>query len=75
MNINNGSYTKLISFCDSKRYKSISCSPDGLKLIGERIDSYLKKDLNGNPTGQIIEKSSIYLIDLQTLKETKINLE
>jgi len=75
LNVSNGSYTKLISFCDSKRYKSISCSSDGKKLIGERIDSYLVKDEEGNPTGQIMENSSIYIIDLETLKETKINLE
>lgn len=74
LNVNNGTYTKLISFCDSKRYKSISCSSDGKKLIGERIDSYLVKDGDGNPTGQIMEKSHIYIIDLETLKETKINL-
>lgn len=75
LNVNNGSYTKLISFCDSKRYKSISCSSDGKKLIGERIDSFLVKDEEGNPTGQIMENSSIYIIDLETLKETKITLE
>jgi len=75
LNINNGSYTKLIEFCDSKRYKSISCSSDGKKLIGERVDSYLVKDGEGNPTGQIMENSSIYIIDLETLQETKINLE
>ena len=62
-------------FCDSKRYTKISCSPDGTRLIGERIDSYLEKNSNGSPTGKIIENSNIYLIDLQTLKETKINLE
>lgn len=75
LNVTNGSYTKLISFCDSKRYKNISCSSDGKKLIAERIDSYLVKDVEGNLTGQIMENSSIYIIDLETLKETKINLE
>lgn len=75
LNISNGSFTKLIPFCYSKRYKSISCSSDGKRLIGERIDSYLVKDGDGNPTGQIMENSSIYIIDLETLKETKINLE
>jgi hypothetical protein len=75
LNIKNGNYFKLISFCDSKRYKCISCSSDGSKLIGERITSYVVKDSKGKPTGQIIENSCIYLIDLQTLKETKINLD
>ncbi|MBL1278940.1 MAG: hypothetical protein COA33_001610 [Fluviicola sp.] len=75
LNISTSNYTKLMSFCDSKRYTKISCSPDGTGLIGERIDSYLEKNSNGNPTGKIIENSNIYIIDLQTLKETKINLE
>tara|TARA_R110002072_G_scaffold298981_1_gene473758 strand:- start:10082 stop:11104 length:1023 start_codon:yes stop_codon:yes gene_type:complete len=75
LDINTGNYTKLMVFCDSKRYTKISCSPDGTRLIGERIDSYLEKNSNGSPTGKIIENSNIYLIDLQTLKETKINLE
>jgi hypothetical protein len=75
IDVANGSYTKLMEFCNSKRYGDISCSSDGTKLIGERVDSYLEKNNEGNPTGKIIENSSIYLIDLQTLAETKINLE
>lgn len=75
LNTYNSNYIKLMDFCDTKRYKSISCSPDGEKLIGERVDSYLAKDNKGNPTGQIVENSSIYIIDLETLEETKINLE
>jgi hypothetical protein len=75
LNIPTGSYTKIMNFCDTKKYKSISCSPDGKKLIGERVDSYLARDSNGNPTGQIVENSSIYLIDLEIMEETKINLE
>lgn len=75
LNVLTTEYTRLLPFCNSKRYIQISVSPDGTKLIGERIDSYLAKGTGGNPTGQIIENSSIYIIDLQTLKETKINLE
>lgn len=75
LNIQTGNYTKLIEFCDTKRYKSISCSSDGKRLIAERVDSYLAKNNDGKPTGQIVENSSIYLIDLETLEETKINLE
>jgi len=75
ININSGTCTKLLDFCNSKRYQSISCSSDGKKLLGERVDSYLVKDGSGNPTGQIVENSSIYIIDLETLKETKINLD
>jgi len=75
LNVITSEYTRLFPFCDSKRYTKISTSPDGTKLIGERVDSYLDKDTDNNPTGQVIENSSIYIIDLQTLKETKINLE
>ena len=64
-----------MDFCDTKRYETISCSADGKKLIGERVDSYLVKDNEGNATGRIMENSSIYLIDLETLEETKINLD
>lgn len=73
--VNNSNVELLIPFCDTKRYESISASPDGKYLIGERIDSHLQLDDDSNPTGAIIENSSIYLIDLNTLEETKINLE
>lgn len=75
LNISSGSYTRLIDFCHSKRYNSISCSSNGTEIIGERIESYLKKNSEGNITGQIVEKSCIYVINLETLTETKINLE
>ncbi|WP_146194239.1 TolB-like translocation protein [Brumimicrobium oceani] len=73
--VNNSNVELLIPFCDTKRYESISASPDGKYLIGERVDSHLELDNDSNPTGAIIENSSIYLIDLNTLEETKINLE
>jgi len=75
INIFTKKHTLLIEYCDSKRYKTISCSSDGKKLIGERIDSYNLKDSDGNPTAEIVQNSSIYIIDLITLEETKINLE
>ncbi|MBP5982260.1 MAG: hypothetical protein KA734_00950 [Fluviicola sp.] len=75
LNINSGSFTKLINFCHSKRYNSISCSSNGTEIVGERIVSYTIKDSDGNFTGQIVENSEIFMIDLVTLKETKINLE
>lgn len=75
LNTSNGQLTLLIPFCNSKRYETISCSADGKFLIGERIDSRLELNTDGQPTGKIIEKSSIYLIDLGTLKETKIDLD
>jgi hypothetical protein len=70
-----GLYSNLMGFCDTKRYKGISCTLDGKKLVAERIDSYLVRDSNGNPTGQVVENSSIYLINFETMEVTKINLE
>jgi len=75
LSVNNSNIELLIPFCDTKRYESISASSDGKYLIGERIDSYLQLDEQSNPTGAIIQNSSIYLIDLHTLEETKIELE
>lgn len=71
----NGLITLLINHCDNKRYSIISCSKDGKKLITERVDSFLERDSDNNPTGKIIQKSSIWLIDTETLKETKIELD
>lgn len=72
---NNSSREILIPFCNSKRYESISASSNGKYLIGERVDSYLELNEQSDPTGLIIESSSIYLINLESLEETKINLE
>lgn len=74
IDVNSLNTVKLMDYC-KKRYGAISASSDGQYLIGERIDSYLEKDAEGNITGTIMERSSIYLIDLQTLEETKIDLE
>ncbi|WP_159038579.1 TolB-like translocation protein [Brumimicrobium mesophilum] len=74
MNSSSGTKKLLIPFCHSKRYETISTSADGKYLIGERIDSRQKLDGQKKTTGEIVEKSSIYLIDLQTLEETKIDL-
>lgn len=72
--VNSGKLTKLLDFCYGKKYTEIDCSPDGSKLICERIDSYLQKNSNGENTGAIIEKSYLYIVDLKTLKETKIDV-
>lgn len=74
-NINTKQKNKLITFCDNKKYGAISASNDGKYLIAERIDRRLEYTSDGQPTGKIIEQSSIYLIDLQTLEETKVNLD
>jgi len=71
----NGGMAQLIKHCDNKRYSIVSCSSDGKNVIAERVSSFLEFDNDNNATGKIIEKSSIYLIDLLTLQETKIDLE
>lgn len=74
INTNTKYMTLMIPFCMSKRYVVISCSADGRFLVGERVDSRLGKDEDGNPTGQIIEKSTIWLVDTKTFMELKIDL-
>jgi hypothetical protein len=67
-------YKKLIDFCETKEYSHISASSDGKYLVGERIDRYYNSDENsGKPIG-VYENSSIYLIDLNTLEEIKVEL-
>lgn len=73
VDVNSLNTVLLMEYC-KKRYESLSASADGKYLIGERIDSYLETDEYDNITGTIMESSSIYLIDLQTMEETKIDL-
>lgn len=69
MNINNpGEATKLISYCTSKHYVKIDCDPTGQYLIGERKVNYVQNNKN-------YSDSKIYKINLNTLEETKIDLE
>lgn len=75
LNTSNTSKKRIIKFCMSKYYTHISCAADGTRLIGERVDQNLNPTPEGKPTGEIQKNSSIYLIDLNTLKETKINLD
>lgn len=70
-----GKKERLLCVCQSKYYTNLSCSSDGKYLIAERVDSQLEKDTIGNLTGKIIQSSTISLIDLETLNETKLNLE
>lgn len=69
-----GTFRKIINHCWNRRYNKISISPDGMKLVGELVESYIEYDKNNNPTGNIIEQSSIYLIDLESLEETKVTI-
>lgn len=64
----------LMEFCDTKKYKNISCSSDGTYLIAERVDSELISNSSGEPTGEISQSSFVYKIDLATLNETKIEI-
>lgn len=70
-----GVYEVLIHYCDSKKYISISCSPDGKKLIAQRQYSYQFVNTSGEKTGKIMWRNEIYLIDLETLEQTKVDLE
>lgn len=65
-----GQKIKLIQFCDSKRYETISCSSDGRYLVAERVDSTPDHD-----NILIHEQYKIYLIDLQTLTQTELVLD
>lgn len=70
MNINNLSEaTKLVTYCGSKYYINISCSPDGNFIVGERRDAYRTEN------NVLYQNSFIYLLNLNTLEETKIELE
>ena len=68
-----GSQTKILDYFDKRRYESIVCSPDGKSIIGQRVDCYQKLDNQGDFTGEVFQNSSIYKINLQTLKELKIS--
>lgn len=66
---------RLIKYCDSKRYDKISCSPDGKFLVAERLDCTQEFNSMGNFNGYIERKTSIYLFNLATRQEIKVNLE
>jgi len=74
LEVNSGSFNKILDFCATKSYSKVSCSPDGTHLLGERIDRHRVYDADGNFTGQTVENSSIYQIDLATMVETKVEL-
>lgn len=64
-NISNNETIKIKNSCDSKYYTSVSVSPDGKKIIAERIE----QSLNGN---NLYIKSGLSLIDLENGNEIKI---
>lgn len=69
-----GVYRKLLNYCSSKRYEIISCSADGKYLIAERIDSSLQLNEDNEPTGRALKSSTIWLINTETLEETKVEI-
>lgn len=77
VNANNGNQTKLISYCEKQQMKYFDLSPDGQKLIIQKVNRSVK--FNGD-IGEvildaiIIEKSTIWLVDLKTLKTAKLPL-
>jgi hypothetical protein len=74
IDIEKRSLKKLIDFCETKSYSLISASSNGKYLIGERTNRYFNYDRNsGKPIGEY-RNSSIYLIDLNTLEEIKVEL-
>lgn len=70
-----GVATKLIQYCHSKQYANISCSADGKFLLLERFDYRQDFNTQGLFEGNIEIKTSVYLFNLNTMKETKLNLE
>jgi hypothetical protein len=69
-----GKVKKIVEYCQSKRYQNISASSDGKYLIGELISKKLECNEEENYTG-MIEKSSIFLIDLENHEEIKVHIE
>lgn len=60
--------TKIRNGCDSRSYKHLSISPDGTKIIVERMDAY-NFDVN---TGSSTEEFNIYIMDIDGSNERKV---
>lgn len=73
-NINQSTSCLLIKNCGCVNYKTLSCASDGTKIVVEKISSYPESDGSGGYTNNILQYSNIYMIDLVTLEETKIDL-
>jgi hypothetical protein len=67
INKNTKQITKIKSACDTRRYKEISISSDGKKIIVHRVDSPQPKD-NATPE----EDAGIYLMDIDGKNEVKL---
>ena len=60
---------RFIVGCETRQYKDISISPDGKKIIVERVDA---SDYKGTDT--ITEDAGIYIMDIDGKNERKIEL-
>ena len=60
---------KIKNACDSKFYKTLSVSPDGDKLITERIDGYISND------NKLFNDSKIYIMDINGCNEQEIKID
>lgn len=69
----NGNVDLLVEYCTSKYYQHIKCSPDGTKLLGNRISTKYK-DVS-NPSAGYYRRIDMAFIDLNTLKETIIKFD
>lgn len=67
-----GSINLLMEYCSTLHYDQINCSPDGKHLVGSRVQTRLI-DPNGEyVVSNMKRKVDLYLIDLTTLKQTKL---
>ncbi len=73
LHVNTGNCKQVMKFCSNSYYQTIACSADGKSLIGERTDCTMSLS-QGVPTGQIMKKSSIYIVNLYNMQEIKVEL-
>ncbi len=65
VNKNTKAISKIKNACDTRYYRSLSISPDGKKMLVERVDAQL---LKGSPE----EDAGIYLMDIDGKNEVKL---
>lgn len=69
-----GAGTRIVEFCDRELINFISCSPSGNILAFQKLERHQKLNSSGLFYGTIIENSRIWLLNLNTLQETKLPL-
>jgi hypothetical protein len=68
VNKNSKTITKIRCGCDSRSYRNLSISPDGQKIIVERVDA---TDYTDNP-GSWTEEAKIYIMDIDGKNEKNV---